>query len=172
MLLVVGVVVWIAVASTGSASAVSLVKIDGTDATIVGTVDDGLITDHLWRALTVENGALFQMTPSAVRSRDLASGEVLQSFPTSEDHDASAIGFGSEWLGSKTDTRSLQRVDLVSGTVVDSIDVQGGAGVLAVGPDAVWFVTTDGGPPRRPDLDGRADVALGRDLAGRGRPVP
>ena len=144
MLLVVGVVVWIAVASTGSASAVSLVKIDGTDATIVGTVDDGLITDHLWRALTVENGALFQMTPSAVRSRDLASGKVLQSFPTSEDHDASAIGFGSEWLGSKTDTRSLQRVDLVSGTEVDSIDVQGGASVLAVGPDAVWFVTTDG----------------------------
>jgi class 3 adenylate cyclase/streptogramin lyase len=144
VLVVVGAAVWVAVASKGTASAISLVKIDGTDAKIEGTVDDGLITDHLWRALSVENGALFQMTPSAVRSRDLVSGQVLQSFSTSEDHDVSAIGFGSEWLGSKADTRSIQRVDLVSGRVVDSIDVKGGAGVLAVGPDAVWFVTTEG----------------------------
>jgi streptogramin lyase len=134
----------VAVASTGGGSSVSLVKIDGTHAKIVGTVDDGLLTDHLWRALSVENGALFQMTPTAVRSRDLTSGTVLQSFPTAEPHDASAIGFGSEWLGSKADTGSLLRVDLVSGAVVDSIDVQGGAGVLAVGPDAVWFVTSEG----------------------------
>jgi hypothetical protein len=144
VLVVVGVVVWVVVTSRGTASAISLVKIDGTDAKIEGTVDDGLITDHLWRALSVENGALFQMTPSAVRSRDLVSGQVLQSFPTSEDHDVSAIGFGSEWLGSKAETRSIERVDLVSGEVVGSIDVKGGAGVLAVGPDAVWFVTTDG----------------------------
>jgi class 3 adenylate cyclase/streptogramin lyase len=132
------------VASRGTARAISLVKIDGTDATIEAKVDDGLLTDHLWRALTVQNGALFQMTPTALRSRDLVSGTVMHSFPTAEDHDVSAIGFGSEWLGSTSDAASIQRVDLVSGRAVEQWDVQGGAGVLAVGPDAVWFVTADG----------------------------
>ena len=66
------------------------------------------------------------------------------SFDVDDPHDASTIGFGSEWLGSKSDTDSIQRVDLVSGKVVASLNVKGGAGVLAVGPDAVWFVTSAG----------------------------
>jgi len=33
---------------------------------------------------------------------------------------------------------------VMSGEVVGSLDVDGGAGVLAVGPDAVWFATADG----------------------------
>jgi class 3 adenylate cyclase/streptogramin lyase len=132
------------VASRGTASAISLVKIDGTEAKIEAEVDDGLLTDHLWRALTVQNGALFQMTPTALRSRDLVSGTVVHTFPTTEAHDVSAIGFGSEWLGSTSDIRSIQRVDLVSGRAVEQWDVQGGAGVMAVGADAVWFVTADG----------------------------
>ena len=111
---------------------------------IVSTVDDGLLTDHLWRALSIQNGSLFQMTPSEVRTRDLQTGQVRASFDVGDTHDASAVGFGSEWLGSRSDTDSIQRVDLVSGKIVASLDVKGGAGVLSVGPDAVWFVTDTG----------------------------
>jgi streptogramin lyase len=123
---------------------VSLLKLDATDGSIADRVEDGMLTDHLWRALTIENKALFQMTPTEVRTRDLATGAVTGSFSTPEPHEASVIGFGSEWLGSKADTGSIQRVDLVSGEVVGSLDVDGGAGVLAVGPDAIWFATADG----------------------------
>jgi class 3 adenylate cyclase/streptogramin lyase len=141
---VVAIVVAFAARPDGGPTDVSLLKLDGTDGSITGQVDDGMLSDHLWRALTVENGALFQMTPTEVRSRDLATGAVIRSFPTPEPHDSSAIGFGSEWLGSKADTDSIERVDLVSGEVVGSLDVPGGAGALAVGPDAVWFATAHG----------------------------
>lgn len=132
------------VATTGTDRAISLVKLDATNAEIESTVDDGLLTDHLWHALSVENGALFQMTPTEVRTRDLATGSVRVTFDVGADHEHSVIGFGSEWLGADRSTESLVRVDLVSGERVASLDIDGGAAALAVGPDAVWFVTSDG----------------------------
>ncbi len=124
--------------------ATSLVKLDAAMAKIDSTVDDGLLTDHLWSALSIENGTLFQMTPSELRTRNLESGALQESFFVGEQHESSAIGFGSQWLGSRSETESIEKVDLVSGEVVDTIAVEGGAPVLAVGPDAVWFATSDG----------------------------
>jgi class 3 adenylate cyclase len=138
------IIVVVATRPDGGPTDVSLLKLDGTDGSIAGRVEDGMLTDHLWRALTVEKGTLFQMTPTELRTRDLATGEVTDSFPIPDPHDHSVIGFGSEWLGSDRPTGSIERVDLVSGEVVGSLDVDGGAGVLAVGSDAVWFATPDG----------------------------
>jgi hypothetical protein len=127
-----------------AATRTSLVKLDARDPKIVSTVDDGLLTEHLWHALWIENGTLFQMTPSEVRTRDLESGSVRETFDVGDDHENSVIGFGSEWLGSPFSVDSLVRVDLVSGEEVDSLDIDGGASTLAVGPDAVWYVTKNG----------------------------
>ena len=132
------------VVTTAADRAISLVKLDARNAAITSTVDDGLLTDHLWHALSVENGALFQMTPTEVRTRDLATGSVRQTFHVGADHERSVIGFGSEWLGDDRSTESLVRVDLVSGERVASLDIDGGTAALAVGLDAVWFVTSDG----------------------------
>jgi hypothetical protein len=132
------------VATTGADRAISLVKLDARNAAIESTVDDGLLTDHLWHALSVENGALFQMTPTEVRTRDLATGSVRETFDVGADHEHSVIGFGSEWLGFDGSTELLVRVDLISGQRVASLDIDGGTAALAVGPDAVWFVTSDG----------------------------
>ncbi len=140
---VVGVVALIS-SGGGSAAAVSLVRLDGRTDEIAGTVDDGLLTDHLWHALSVENGALFQMTPSEVRTRDLETGTLRDTFHIGADHQSSVIGFGSEWLGSDLDADSLVRIDLVSGKRVASLDIDGGVAGLAIGQDAVWFVTTQG----------------------------
>jgi class 3 adenylate cyclase len=132
------------VVTTAADSALSLVKLDARNVAITSTVDDGLLSDHLWHALSVENGALFQMTPTEVRTRDLATGSVRETFHVGADHERSVIGFGSEWLGADRSTESLVRVDLVSGERVASLDIDGGTVALAVGPDAVWFVTSDG----------------------------
>ena len=148
---VAGLALWIAVrpaepTSGGQASPApetSLVKLDGGKAEIVTTVADGLITDHLWGALSVENGALFQLTPSSVRTRDVETGQVRETFDI-DAHDASAIGFGSQWLASLSEDDSITRVDLVSGQVVDSIDIEGGVPALGAGAEAMWFVSSLG----------------------------
>ena len=131
-------------AGSGRAADVSLVKLDGRTDEIADTVEDGLLTDHLWHALSIENGALFQMTPSVLRTRDVETGTMLDTFDLAAAHQSSVIGFGSEWLGSDLPADSLVRVDLVSGEEVASQDIEGGVAVLAVGHDALWFVTTDG----------------------------
>jgi class 3 adenylate cyclase len=129
-------------ASPGS---VSLVRLDpGGDHAIVGTVDDGMLSDHLWGALSIQNGTLYQRTPTELRIRDVTTGAVERPpIPVDESH-ASVIGFGSEWVGRDQDQGSIERVDLVSGEVVATLDITGGAPVIAVGPDAVWFTTRDG----------------------------
>ena len=119
-------------------------KLDGGGHHVIERVEDGMLTDHLWGALTVQNGTLYQRTPTELRIRDLETGIVARPPFSVDRNDVSAIGFGSEWLGRNEDRDSIQRVDLVSGAVVGSIDVPGGAPVLAVGPDAVWFVTRTG----------------------------
>lgn len=142
---VVGLAALIAVVGGPSpSSTVSLVRLDARTKEIAATVDDGLLSDHLWHALSVENGALFQMTPSEVRTRDLETGAMRDTFDVGDDHQSSVIGFGSEWLGSDADADSLVRVDLISGEPVTSLDIQGGVATLAIGQDAVWFVTTNG----------------------------
>lgn len=140
----VGGLALITTAGSGRAGDVSLIRLDGQTDAIAATVEDGLLTDHLWHALSIENGALFQMTPSLLHTRDLETGTVRHTFHVGADHRSSVIGFGSEWLGSDVPADSLVRVDLVSGEKVASLDIDGGVALLAVGHDAVWFVTTDG----------------------------
>lgn len=111
---------------------------------IVKSVDDGMLTDHMWGALSIQNGTLYQRTPTELRIRDVATGAIERPPITVDFNHASAIGFGSEWIGRDQDQGSIERVDLVSGEVVASLDIAGGAPVLAVGPDAVWFATSDG----------------------------
>lgn len=143
---VAGLALWIVVRPAEAPSPppeTSLVKLDAGKAEIATTVADGLITDHLWGALSVENGALFQLTPSSVRTRDLETGQVRETFDT-DAHDASAIGFGSQWLASRSEVDSISRVDLVSGEIVDSLDIEGGVAALGAGAEAMWFVSSGG----------------------------
>ena len=132
--------------STGaSAGSVSLVRLDaGGDHAIIGTVDDGMLSDHLWGALSIQNGTLYQRTPTELRIRNVTTGVVERPPISVDESHASAIGFGSEWLGRDQDQGSIERIDLVSGQVVATLDITGGAPVIAVGPDAVWFTTRDG----------------------------
>jgi len=132
-------------ATNAVADPTSLVQLDPDgEHKITQTVDDGMLTDHMWGALSIQNGTLYQRTPTELRIRDVTTGAVERPPISVDDNHASAIGFGSEWIGREQDQDSVERIDLVSGEVVASIDIAGGAPVIAVGPDAVWFATSDG----------------------------
>ena len=102
------------------------------------TVADGLITDHLWGALSVENGALFQLPPSSVRTRDVETGQVRETFDI-DAHDASAIGFGSQWLASWSEDDSITR--WISGGGRGSSTSRVGPGARG-GCRGEWFVSS------------------------------
>ena len=108
---VAGLALWIAVRPAEAPSPppeTSLVKLDAGKAEIVTTVADGLITDAPVGRTFGGEREHFQLTPSSVRTRDLETGQVRETFDT-DAHDASAIGFGSQWLVSRSEVDSTSR---------------------------------------------------------------
>ncbi len=130
----------------GDSTPITMVKIDPATGTISKTIADRYYSLHTQNSLWTQNGTIWQGTPTGVVGRDPATGAVRTTLPlTAEiENGTFALGFGWTAAHKSNGISTVEKVDLVSGTVVATVDVPGPVVSMAGGDGALWTVTRGG----------------------------
>ena len=93
-----------------------------------------------------QNGTIWQATATQVVGRDPVTGTVRIPLSLDPEIENGTFGLGFGWASTpKTDgTSTVEKVDLVSGSVVARVDVPGPVRSMATGDGSLWTVTEAG----------------------------
>jgi streptogramin lyase len=142
----VAAVVIAVVLMAGGSAPITMVKIDPKTGTIAKTLDDRYYSLHTQDSLWTQNGTIWQGIPTEVVGRDPVTGAVRTTLPLGGriENGAFALGFGWGAIPKSAGLSTVEKVDLVSGQVVASVDVPGPIVSMAGGDGALWTVTRGG----------------------------
>ena len=146
VIVVAAIVVTVVVASSGRAATITMIKIDPTTGRITETIVDGYYSHHHQGSLWDQNGTIWQATATQVVGRDPVTGTVRIPLSLDPEIENGTFGLGFGWASTpKTDdTSTVEKVDLVSGSVVARVDVPGPVRSRATGDGSLWTVTEAG----------------------------
>jgi hypothetical protein len=124
-----------------------MILIDPTTNAVVEQIYDSSLAVWTEGQVLIVDGALWQETPVDMVRRDLATGEVVDVIEQQPNTRESFFAFGSLWFASVNRDSGLggtfHRVDPLSGRVTAEIEIDGSARSIAVGRDAIYFLTSD-----------------------------
>jgi class 3 adenylate cyclase/streptogramin lyase len=124
---------------------ITMIQIDPTGQ-ITKTIADGYFSQHHQDSLWDQSGTIWQGTSTQVVGRDPVTGAVKLTLGLDSEIENGTFGLGFGWASvpKTNDTSSIEKVDLVSGQVVASVDVPGPVRSMATDDRSLWTVTEGG----------------------------
>ena len=146
LIVVAAIVATVVVASSGTAATITMIKIDPTTGRITETIRDGYYSHHQQGSLWDQHGTIWQGTATQVVGRDPVTGVVRITLGLESEIENGTFGLGFGWASTPktSDTSTIEKVDLVSGSVVARVDVPGPVRSMATGDGSLWTVTEAG----------------------------